>query len=373
MSRYIAHRPDYFLVWTIVFLIFLGLLMLFTASSWLSLENTNGGEKNAIYYLFHQIIYGLLPGIILGYFFFRLPLDILKKIAAIFLALGIALLCLVFIPKFSFESGGATSWIGFGDFTFQPAEFTKLFLCIYLAAFFEKKIKEKKLKSFDEGFLPFLIILFPFALLLFLQPDFGTLGIVALISLSIFFSAGGSFTHILISIFLGFLILTVGILVFGHANERITTFLNPGKDTLGEGYQVNQSLIALGSGGVFGVGLGNGIQKYNYLPEPMGDTIFAVWGEETGFAGCSFIIFLFLMLGYKGIKIAQNAPDMFSRILAIGIISWLEIQGIINIMAVSGLIPFTGLPLPFISYGGSSLIAVLTAVGILINISRRTV
>jgi len=149
--------------------------------------------------------------------------------------------------------------------------------------------------------------------------------------------------------------------------------MHPEEDSLGMSYQVNQSLIALGSGGIFGRGFGNGIQKYNYLPQPMGDTIFAVWAEETGFIGSLIILLLFLLILWRGFIISKRAPDNFSRLLAIGIISWIEIQGFVHIMAVCRLIPFTGLPLPFISYGGSALISSFIGLGILINISKRTV
>lgn len=373
MSRSISHQPDFFLILTLTLLILVGLLMLFTASSWISLEKTSKGERSATYYLFHQLLYGLLPGIAFAYFFSRFSLNFLKKIAPFFLILSIILLLLIFVPGLRFESGGAASWIDIGNFTFQPSEFAKLALVVYLAAFFEKKFKEKKIKLFKESFLPFLIILSPFVILLFLQPDLGTLGILSLSALLIFFAAGGSFFQVLISVLLGVLMLAIGVFSFSHAGERVLTFFDRNDDTLGKSYQINQSLIAFGSGGAFGVGLGNGIQKYNYLPQPMGDTIFAVWGEETGFFGSLIVVSLFFMLAYRGIIISKNAPDIFSKILAIGIVIWIEVQAFLNIMAVIGLIPFTGLPLPFISYGGSSLISVLTSAGILINISRRTI
>lgn len=369
MEKSFFHEPDYILIWSFIVLIFFGLLMLFTSSSWISLEKAN----KSTYYLFHQILYGLLPGVIFSYIFSKISLKFLRGVAVLIFIMALFSLTLIFIPRFSFQAGGATSWLEIGSFTFQPSEFAKLALIIYLAALLERKIKEEKIKSFKESLQPFVIILIPFIVLLFFQPDMGTLGIICLIALLIFFSAGASFLHIFLLILLAIGVLGIGCLIFPHQAERILTFLNPEEDVLGRSYQVNQSLIALGSGGIFGRGFGNGIQKYNYLPQPMGDTIFAVWAEETGFIGSLIIVFLFLLILWRGFIISKRASNGFSRLLAVGITSWIEIQAFIHIMAVCGLIPFTGLPLPFISYGGSALIFALIGTGILINISKRTV
>ncbi|MFH0987485.1 MAG: putative lipid II flippase FtsW [Patescibacteria group bacterium] len=369
MEKSFSHQPDYVLTWALVSLVFLGLMMLFTSSSWVSLEKT----KSSTYYLSHQILYGLLPGILLAFIFSRISLKFIKGSAALFFILSLISLVLVFIPGLKFEAGGAASWLAVGDFTFQPSEFAKLALVVYLAAFFEKKITQDKIKSFKNSLQPFVVILIPFALLLLFQPDMGTLGIIILIAFLMFFCAGGNLLHVFLLILIGLMVLGLGFLIRPHQAERFMTFLNPSEDTLGASYQVNQSLIALGSGGIFGRGFGNGIQKYNYLPQPMNDTIFAVWAEETGFIGSIFIIFLFLIIFWRGLIISKRAPDDFSRLLAIGILSWIGVQSFIHIMGVCNLIPFTGIPLPFISYGGSALIFALIGTGILINISRRTI
>lgn len=379
MSKKVSHihQPDNVLMWSLAILIFFGLLMLFTSSIVLSKEKTQINNDpttgNPTYYLVHQILYGLLPGIILAFILSRLSIDALKKIAPFFALLAIIFLIAVFIPGVAFKSGGAVRWINIGGFTFQPSEFAKLSLILYLAAFFEKKIETKKITSFKEGLLPFLIILAPFVLLLLLQPDMGTLGTLCFIALLMFFSAGGSLSHVFLLVFLGIVLLLCAIFVFDYQEERIFTFLNPEEDVLGSSYQINQSLIALGSGGVFGVGFTNGVQKEGYLPQPMNDTIFAVWGEETGFVGTTIIIILYLIICWRGFIIAKRAPNKFSQVLAIGITSWISIQTIFHIMAVCGLIPFTGIPLPFISYGGSALMCALMGIGVLINVSRRTV
>lgn len=368
------HQPDSILVWSLAILIFVGLLMLFSSSMVISKEKTQTdiNPGTTTYYFFHQILYGLLPGLIFFYFFSKFSLNFLKKLAPFFFILSLILLILVFIPGIGFKSGGATRWLEIGSFTFQSSEFAKLALIIYLAALFEKKIKEGKISDFKNGFAPFLVILAPFGILLLLQPDMGTLGILCLVSLLMFFGAGGSILHTIFLIFLGIAVLAATISFFPYQAERVLTFFNPEEDTLGTSYQVNQSLIALGSGGLFGVGFGNGIQKYNYLPEPMGDTIFAVWAEETGFVGSLIVVLLFLIICLRGLIISKRVQSKFGRLMAIGIVSWISIQAFMHIMAVCGLIPFTGMPLPFVSYGGSALILALSGIGILINISKRT-
>ena len=375
MSKSILHQPDSILVWSLVVLIFVGLLILFSSSMVISKEKTCSATNpgTTTYYFFHQILYGLLPGIVFIYFFSRLSLNFFKRLAPLFFLLSLILLIFVFIPGIGFESGGATRWLEVGSFTFQSSEFAKIALIIYLAALLGKKIKEGKINNFQDGFVPFLIILIPFGILLLLQPDMGTLGILCLIALLMFFGAGGKLLHTFLLIFLGISVLASTIFFFPYQAERVLTFLNPEEDTLGRSYQVSQSLIALGSGGILGVGFGNGIQKYNYLPQPMGDTIFAVWAEETGFIGSSFIILLFLIICWRGFIIAKRAPNNFARLLTIGVISWISIQAFLHIMAVCGLVPFTGMPLPFVSYGGSALILAMAGAGILINVSRRTV
>jgi len=377
MLKSLSHQPDSILIYSLSILVLVGLLMLFTSSIVLSKEKTRSEinpNGTATYYLFHQILYGLIPGLILAYICSRISLNFFKTISPLLLLSSIFLLALVFVSRFGFSAGGATRWIKIGFITFQPSEFAKLSLCFYLAAFLAKKIKEKKIRSFKGTIVPLIIILIPFITSLLVQPDMGTLGILSIISLLMLFGAGGSISHILFLVSLGIVILFLSAFYFfPYQAERILTFLNPQEDVLERGYQITQSLIALGSGGIFGRGLGNGIQKYNYLPQPMNDTIFAVWGEETGFIGSVIVIILFLMICWRGFIIAKRAPNVFSQLLGIGITSWIGMQAFLNIMAVSGLIPFSGMPLPFISYGSSALICNLIGAGVLINISRRAI
>ena len=343
--------------------------MLFTSSMVLSEMKTD----KITYYITHQIFFGFLPGIILAYFFSKISLDFLKKITPFFFLLVFVLLTLVLVPALGFESGGAVRWLQVGPIILQPSEFAKLAVILYLAALFEKKTKEKIMKSFKEAVLPFLFVLAPFAFLLLLQPDMGTLGIISLISLSMFFGARGSIPYTVLFICAGIFLVVIASILFPYVSDRLQTFLNPEDDTSGISYQINQSLIAIGSGGIFGVGFGNGIQKYSYLPEPMGDTIFAVWGEETGFLGSILIVWLYLIICVRGFIIAKKAASEFNRFVAIGITSWIGFQAFLHIMAVCGLIPFSGMPLPFISYGGTALICVLAGAGILINISKKSI
>jgi cell division protein FtsW len=352
-----------------------GLLMLFTSSMVISKERTRTQADptgSATYYFFHQLLFGVIPGAIFGFLLSKFSLKFFRKAAVPLYILAILSLIIVFIPIFNYKAMGATSWIEIGGFTFQPSEFAKIAIIIYLAAFFDRKIKENKMKNMRQSLIPFLTILAPLGLLLILQPDMGTLGILALISLSMFFIAGAKFSHIFLLVIAGLVLVLICAQIFPHQAQRIFTFFSPEEDTLGMSYQVNQSLIGIGSGGILGVGVGNGIQKYNYLPEPIGDTIFSVWAEETGFFGSIIIISLYLILGWRGFIISKHAPDKFSQLFAIGIVSWILIQAFVNIMSVTGLIPFTGLPLPFISYGGTAMIAMLGAMGILINISKQT-
>src|SRR3989344_5175191 len=241
---------------------------------------------------------------------------------------------------------------------------------IYLAAWLEAK--QKEVSRFSTGFLPFLVMLGIVSLFFILQPDIGTLGVLAITATLLFFAGGGKLAQIGILCLIGMVGLFMIVLLQPYQRDRITTFLEPATDIQGIGYQLNQSLIAIGSGGFWGKGFGMSQQKFYYLPEPSGDSIFAVFGEEFGFIGSAILIILFLAFSWRGIRIANRAPDLFGSYLAVGITLLIVIQAFINMAAISGLIPLTGLPLSFISYGSSALVANLAAVGILMNISKYT-
>jgi cell division protein FtsW len=226
------------------------------------------------------------------------------------------------------------------------------------------------LKKFAEGTVPFAIILGLIGFLIMKQPDMGTFSLIVIVAVSMFFVSGVPITFLIgLSIFGAFLFYFF-VKLAPYRMNRILSFLDPSIDPQGIGYQINQALIAIGTGGIFGLGLGHSRQKFNYLPEPVGDSIFAITAEELGFVGASFLIILFFLLAIRGFKIARYAPDRFSQLVAVGIVCWIVFQALINIMAIIGLIPLTGIPLPFVSYGSTSMVFILMAVGILLNISK---
>ncbi len=356
---------DYTFVAIICLLVFLGLLMVASASIGISQENF--GEN--YHYLKNQVLKGLLPGIVLGYIAFAIPYRFWRKSAFLIFAASIVLLVLVFLPKIGVAHGGSQRWLTLGPLTFQPSEVLKLSLLIYLAAWLEAKGKEG-IKKFSEGVVPFAITLGIVGFLLFLEPDYGTLGTIGFTSIIIFFLGGGRWSHLGMFIGGALLLFMLVINISPHAAERWQTFLHPEKDTQNISYQINQSWIALGSGGFFGRGLGQSIQKFRYLPQPATDSIAAVIGEEFGFFGLLCLVLLFVFFAARGLKIARGAPDSFSRLLAAGITTWIIIQAFINLTALSGLMPLTGITLPFFSLGGSSLAITLIAMGMLLNISK---
>lgn len=291
-----------------------------------------------------------------------LPYRKLKLIAFPLIAVNCLLLLLVLIPGVGSEALGARRWINLAGFSFQPSEFIKISLCIYLAAWFQEK----------KPIMPFLVLIFSLVGLIVLQPDMGTGIVILATAFLVYFVAGGSVGKLIIFSFIGFLLGIFLIFSSEYRHNRVKTFFNLSQDPLGTSYHMRQILMALGSGGLSGVGLGQSKQKYQYLPESTGDSIFAVIAEETGFFGSTLLISLFLLLIYIGLKIAENAKEQFGRLLACGLTCWIGIQAFINFAAMVSLLPLTGIPLPLISYGGSSLIVSMVSIGILINIARDT-
>jgi cell division protein FtsW len=242
---------------------------------------------------------------------------------------------------------------------------------LYLAAWLSSRGK-KNVGNFYEGFVPFVGVMGLVSFLIYKQPDIGTLGLIAIIALTVFFAAGATVKHIVIFTAVSAAGLYAIIRSATYRWDRFMVFLDPGLDPQGKGYQISQALLAIGSGGLLGLGLGNSRQKFNYLPEPVGDSVFAIIGEELGLIGCFLVIVAFIILAYRGYKIASHAPDEFGRLMAVGITSWIIFQALINISAIVALIPLTGMPLPFISYGGTSLVFSLAAMGILLNIGKQS-
>ena len=351
-----------FLIWVTFILIVFGLAMVSSAGIYLSQSNF----KVSYYYLNHQFFFGFLPGLLLFWAASRKNYGIWKKISLPLILGSVGLLILVFIPGFGIAVGGAKRWLNaFGLFSFQPAEVLKLTLIIYLASWLGGR------KFVASSAAAFIIIIFFIGILIIAQPDMGTLGIIIGIALSMFFVSGSRFKH-----FAGVVLLTgaaFALLIFfsPYRFERFFTFLNPDFDIRGIGYHLNQSLIAIGKGGFWGLGFGKGEQKLGFLPEPVGDSIFAVIGEELGFVGMISTILALLFFTLISFRIAKKTNDKFASLYAVGLASWVGIQSFINIASLSGLAPLTGIPLPFISYGGTSLAVLMLGTGILVNISRR--
>lgn len=351
------------IIWLTFILIGFGLIMLSSAGVYFSQKKF--GQN--YYYFNHQLIYGFIPGLILFLVFSKINYQIWKKISLVFLLFSFILLILVFLPNLGISYKGAKRWINLGFLSFQPSEILKLSLIIYLASWLNKT---SKLKDATNLIIPFLIILFFIGFLLSAQPDIGTLGIITFIALSMIFVSGFKLKHFflifLIIIFVGFLIINLE----HYRLVRILVFINPEYDPSGAGYHLNQSLIAFGSGGLFGSGFGKGEQKLGFLPESVGDSIFAIIGEELGFLGASLIIGLLLSLIIVIISLSKKIKNEFGRFYIIGIASWIGFQSFLNISSLIGLLPLTGVPLPFISFGGTSLAVLMAGMGILVNITK---
>ncbi len=354
------------LLLTVISLSILGLLIFFSASLGLLVRDTNRFELITT----KQFLVGFLGGLVGLYIFSRIPYLIWKKLAPILFLLSLSIVALVFVPGYGIEGGGAKRWIAIKDYSFQPAELLKLSFVFLLAAVFSRK--RYRSGSFTGGFLPFIIIIGLVAVPLLMQPDTGTFAVFLITGIAIYLTGGGSWKQF----FLIFLIAFAGLAYLAYSRpyvrDRITTFVNPSHDRLGSSYQIQQALIAVGSGKTFGRGFGQSVQKFNFLPEPAGDSIFAVVGEEFGFIGSSIIVLLFLIFGMRGLSISARAPDNFGRLVALGLTILIVSQSFINIAAILGLIPLTGVPLLFMSHGGTALLFALIETGIILNISRHT-
>lgn len=361
----ISHLPrsggkgDRWLVGAILALLVIGILMVYDSSVAIALRDFSDP-----YHFVREQIKWIVMG--LGAFFImsRVPYVLFRRAAVPMLGGILVLLLAVFIPGIGIRALGAHRWINFGFFVLQPAELAKFVMIVYLSAWFSTK---------EHSRLPaFLLLLGMVVGLVVLEPDLGTAVIIMAITISLYFLSDAPIGH-----FLGLVpvvLLAVGALaVFEpYRLARVTTFLNPEADPLGSSYQIRQILLALGSGGLWGVGLGRSRQKYEYLPEANTDSIFAILGEETGYIGALVVLALFLFLIWRCFKIARRVKDPFGRLLALGVGSWIGWQSFINIGAMAAILPLTGVPLPFISYGGSNLLITLAALGMVYNISTKT-
>jgi cell division protein FtsW len=359
-------KPDKILVFTIFALIIFGLVMISSAG----IVYSQIRFEDQYYFFKRQLLFGVIPGVIILYLLQKIDYHRWKKIAVPFFLASLVFLVLVFVPGIGTKIYGANRWIQLGPISFQPSEMAKLSIILYLAAWLESR-GIRRVKDFFEGFLPFLGIIGIAGFLIIKQPDTGTLGVLILTAIAIYFFSGAKISHLMGIFLAGIVGLAILIKIEPYRLNRFLVFLNPEIDPRGIGYQINQALLAIGSGGIFGLGLGHSRQKFNYLPEPIGDSIFAILGEELGMIGALALVLLFLVLAIRGFKIARLAPDDFGKLLAVGITSWIIFQAFINIAAITAIIPLTGIPLPFISYGGTSLIFLMAGVGILLNISKQ--
>ena len=317
---------------------------------------------------FSQTVFGLFLGTVAMITVSRLDFKIWKKSAFYLLLVAIILNILVLVPEIGFEHAGARRWIAFGGLSFQTSEILKLAFILYFAAW-ASGVKEK-MKTFRWGLLPLLFLLAVSALLLSNQPDTDNLILIVLTGMAMFIAAGGKWRHV----FLIILASAIGLALLAYTKpyimQRVTTFFNPQVDAQGASYQVQQSLIAIGSGGLFGRGFGQSVQKFTYLPEPVGDSVFAVAAEEFGFVGSVFLLTIFVLFATRGLKIASETANIFARLTVVGIVIMIVFQAFVNIGAMLGVIPLSGITLPFVSHGGTSLFFTLLEVGIILSISR---
>ncbi|MEM9336315.1 MAG: putative peptidoglycan glycosyltransferase FtsW [Patescibacteria group bacterium] len=358
------HNVDKILLLLTGLLVIVGYFIFSSAS--LGLLARDGASFSSV--AFSQFIFGIVGGgaalLITSHIHYRHW----RKYAFYIFIIGLILTLAVFIPGLGFSYGGATRWISLGSFTFQPAEILKIAFVIYMATWLSGTYRS--IETYKKGLFPFIGLLGLVGVVMLLQPDTDTYAIMVMAAVAMFLTAGGSWRHIAM-MGVGGLIL-IAILAFSrpYIMDRLTTFIDPSLDPLGKSYQVQQSLIAVGSGGVSGRGFGQSIQKFEYLPEPTGDSIFAVYAEEFGFIGTSVLILLLTFFVFRGYKIAAQAKDLFGMLLVVGFMTVIIAQAFLNIAAMLSLAPLSGLPLPFISHGGTALLALLASIGIVLNVSK---
>lgn len=357
-------KVDKIFLGILITLVIIGVVMFTSASLGILAKN----ESEFYSVIFTQFIFGLGGGIIALYVALRIPYKFWREYSLYIFLASIALTSLVFVPHLGFAHGGARRWITIFKFSFQPVEFLKIGFIIYFAAWLSWV--KGRVKDLRFSIIPLIVLLGIISLVLLKQPDTKSLILIAGTSIVMLFVSGASWKYIL-GIFL-FSIACFAVLVMfkPYLLERVKTFADPAHDPSGSSYQLQQSLIAVGSGGILGRGLGQSIQKFNYLPEPQGDSIFAVIGEELGFVGCVILIGLFVAFAFRGYRIGYYSPDSFSKLLVIGIITMITTQSFMNIASIIGVFPLTGVPLVFVSQGGTSLMVALGTIGIVLNISQ---
>lgn len=348
----------------VLFLVIVGLVTI--ASAGVFYAETRFGDE---YFFLKRQLIGVSVGLVAFFFCQWVDYSVWRRLALPFFVVTLAALVAVLLPGVGERIYGASRWLSIGPFSFQPSEMAKLSFILYLGAWFSRR-ERTSVGDFIEDLVPFLIVLGFLGVLILNQPDTGTFGLIFLIALSVYFVAGAKISHLMGLVVAGCAALAVLIRIAPYRLQRFLVFMNPDFDPKGAGYQVNQALIAIGSGGMFGLGLGYSRQKFNYLPEPVTDSIFAVFAEEWGFVVSVCLILFFVFIAWHGLRIAKYARDDFGQYVATGIVSWIIFQAFVNIAAATALIPLTGIPLPFVSYGGTSIVFLMAAMGILIRIGK---
>jgi cell division protein FtsW len=363
VRSYIAAPPDTLLFFAVASLVGIGLVMVFSASS----ATAYLEHHDVAYYAKRQLVW-LVVGLVIAYGAYRLDYRLLKRWAPYLLVASLLSLIAVLVPHVGLSVNGARRWIGASSVTFQPSEFAKLALVVYLAAMLASR--GERIVSLVKGLVPLCLPAFFMALLVLKEPDMGTASLLIMIAFAMFFAAGARIGHLIAVMLVTLPPAVLAVVASPYKRARVFAFINPWRDPENTGFHIVQSLLALGSGGFFGAGLGDSRAKFFYLPEQYTDFIFSVLGEELGWIGAFAVIVLFVVLGYRAVRIAIAAPDRFGFFLAIGCAALILIQAFINIGVVTSSWPVTGVPLPFISFGGSSLIVNLVAVALIANVGR---
>ncbi len=357
-------KIDKLFLWTSITLVAVGITIFVSAS--LGLLSRSGSLYSAV--VFNHLFFGLGLGSLAFFATSRIHYRKWRTYSFHIFAATLLLTLLVFVPGIGFKHGGASRWIDLGFTSLQPSELLKIGYLFYLAAWLSGA--KEKVTTVKKGLLPFVVITGIVGVVMLLQPDTATFGVMVFAGLSMYIVAGGQFKHLLALAIGGAVVLGLLVMQRPYLMQRVQTFMNPSTDATGSGYQIQQSLIAIGSGQLTGRGFGQSIQKFNFLPEPIGDSIFAVASEEFGFVGSLSLILIICFFALQVFKIATRAPDPFGGLLAVGIGILMVSQSFLNIASMLGVFPLSGLPLVFVSHGGTALFCSLAALGILCNISK---
>ncbi len=359
------HSIDRVLLILVGLLVAVGFLIFSSAS--LGLLARDGASFSSV--AFSQFTFGVVGGSIALFLASTIHYRIWRQYAFYVFVAALALTLLVFVPALGFEHGGARRWLRIGSFSLQPAELLKVAFVIYTATLLSGL--KGRLESFLRGTVPFIAVIGIVGIPLLLQPDTDTYFIMVFAGLAMFITAGGRFRDVAVMAVLGICLIVLLAYARPYVKDRIMTFVDPSLDPQGAGYQIKQSLIAIGSGGWVGRGFGQSIQKFEYLPEPIGDSVFAVYAEEFGFVGSVLLLMLFAAFALRSYRVATHAPDLFGMLLVVGITTSIMMQIILNTASMLALFPLSGLPLPFVSHGGTALLVTLGAIGIILNVSKH--